>query len=94
MRITFADVAEHFEGILAGRVSRDQADRWAAHVCDMLDNGTLEFFPAADEPRIWAGVGYLHGIDIPNPENNEFLYSDDDVRWAFEKIVNGHPLTR
>ena len=88
MKITFEDVAQRFEAVIAKRLSFDAADRWAWSVMLAEDAGTLEFEPESDEERIWRGVSYLHGIDMETAPGS-YLYSVEDVREAFLRIRDG-----
>lgn len=84
IRITVADVAARFEAILSGSLTRDAADRWAYSMMQKDDVGELEFFPTGDRDRIWMGITYLAGIDLPNPWQEGYLQSDADLRAAYE----------
>lgn len=95
MRISFEDVALRFEAVLSGELSRDAADRWAWRMMQLCELGELEYLPRSDQDRIWAGIMYLYGVDMPCIEQDrrhEFLLTDDDVRDAFLKIeAQGKP---
>jgi hypothetical protein len=45
MRITLADIANKFEGVLAETLTRDEADRWAWSMIEADEAGSLEFSP-------------------------------------------------
>lgn len=73
-----------FQDVLSGRLSREQADRWAYSVVQQEEAGTLKYSPAADKARIWAGVMYLYGVDMMNAPN-EYLHSDEELQAAMKE---------
>jgi len=86
MRITLADIANKFDGVLAETLTRDEADRWAWSMIEADDAGGLEFLPPTDHDRIWRGLIYLHGIDMPHPEGGGFLHTQQDIREAYSQL--------
>lgn len=89
MEIDLQTVRRVFEDVLAGRMSREQADRWAYSVIQQEETGTLTYAPPADKARIWAGVMYLYGVDTMEAPS-EYLHTDDDIKAAMEaKLVRG-----
>lgn len=86
MRVTFDDIADRFEGILSGELSREDADRWAAAVMQADEAGTVEFLPHQDLERIWRGLTYLLGVDMPDPTTTDYLHSLNDIRIEFTRI--------
>lgn len=72
-----------FKDVLAGRMSREQADRWAYSVVQQEEASTLTYSPPADKERIWAGVMYLYGVDAMETPT-EYLHSEDDIKAAME----------
>ena len=90
---TAAATIEQFELLLAGRVSRDAADRWAA-----------QWVASADPPRmdsaIWKALTRLFGCDLKQGPGGLYLHSDDQIRdWMIElkAAVSGNshsPLER
>ena len=91
MKLTFQDVADRFEAILSGTLSREDADRWAWHAMQAGDRNDLDFAPPSDEQRIWRGLTYLFGIDLPGEAIGSHLHSDDDVLDAYDQI-RGTPV--
>ena len=79
MEIDLQIVRRVFEDVLAGRISREQADRWAYSVVQQNEAGTLEYSPPKDRERIWAAVMYLYGVDMPTALG-EYLHTDNDIR--------------
>jgi hypothetical protein len=84
MEVDLQTVRRVFEDVLAGRMTREQADRWAYTVVQQEEAGTLVYSPAADKERIWSGVMYLYGVDIME-SSGEYLHSDDDIRTAMKE---------
>jgi hypothetical protein len=84
MEVDLQTVRRVFEDVLAGRITREQADRWAYTVVQQEEAGTLVYSPAADKERIWSGVMYLYGVDILESPG-EYLHSDDDIRTAMKE---------
>src|ERR1700747_2034365 len=70
-----------FEDVLNGRVSREQADRWAYAVIQEEETGVVKYSPPRARERMWAAVMYLYGIDTMRAPN-AYLKSDDDIRKA------------
>lgn len=88
MQITFADVTRWFDGILSDTLTRDEADRWAWSMMKADDTGNLAFLPPQDRDRIWRGLTYLYGVDMPNPTGGGFLHSLLDIREAYSKLAD------
>jgi hypothetical protein len=79
MEISVINICQIFRDLLSGRISREQADRWAYSVIQNEESGILTFSPPSDRQRIWAGVMYLYGVDLlVSP--GVYLHSDDDIR--------------
>jgi hypothetical protein len=81
VRLVFIDV-------LSGRMSREQADRWAYAVVQEEETGIVKYAPPRARERIWAGVMYLYGIDAMTAPN-AYLHSDDDIRDAMMARLDG-----
>jgi len=86
MKIRLSDIANKFEGVLSRTLAREEADRWAQSMMDADDAGNLEILPVADRDRIWRGLTYLHGIDLPHPDGSGFLHSLEDIFEAYSKL--------
>lgn len=89
MQVSFDDVAQWFEGILSGSASREDADRWAWRAMQAAESGKLDYAPKSDKGRIWRGLTYLFGVDLPN-EAGGYLHSVADIREAYEQLRNSH----
>ena len=69
MGLDLRSVRRVFEDVLDGRMSREQADRWAYAVVQEEETGVVKFAPPRARERIWAGVMYLYGIDTMKAPN-------------------------
>lgn len=81
MEIDLNMVRQKFTDVLEGRMSREDADRWAHTILQQEELGELNCVPTSDKTRIWAGVMYLYGIDAKDSPN-EYLHTDEDIRLA------------
>lgn len=81
MELDLQAVRQAFEAVLSGRISREQADRWAYAVVREEETGVVTYSPPRERERIWAGVMYLYGIDTRTAPN-VYLHSNDDIRQA------------
>src|ERR1700739_210299 len=81
MELDLQAVRRVFEDVLSGRMSREQADRWAYAVVQEEETGVVKYAPPHARQRIWGGVMYLYGIDTMMAPN-AYLHSDDDIRDA------------
>src|ERR1700760_4818166 len=88
MEIDLQAVRRAFEDVLDGRMSREQADRWAYAVVREEETGVVAYAPAHERDRIWAGVMYLYGIDAMKAPN-AYLHCGDDIRSAMMAILDG-----
>ncbi|MET9693558.1 hypothetical protein ABZY81_34855 [Streptomyces sp. NPDC006514] len=74
---TLDEIEEHFVALVEGRLTRDEADRWAARW--VVDDG-LDW----DDISWWA-LSLLHGIDLPADKGGAYLHDDEQVRaWLAE----------
>jgi hypothetical protein len=88
MEVDLQAVRQVFEDVLDGRMSREQADRWAYAVVQEEETGVVKYSPPRARERIWAGVMYLYGIDTMKAPN-AYLHSNDDIREAMIARLNG-----
>jgi len=88
MELDLQTIGRVFNDVLNGRISREQADRWAYAVVQQEENGVVTYTPAVERERIWAGVMYLYGIDTMKAPN-AYLHSDDDIREAMMANIVG-----
>jgi hypothetical protein len=76
-RPTLDEIEERFVALVEGRLTRDEADRWAAPL--VADDGL-----GWDDISWWA-LSLLHGIDLPAGESGGYLHGDEQVReWLAE----------
>lgn len=83
MEVDLQTIRRIFEDVLSGRMSREQADRWAYSVVQQEEAGSLAYSPPADRERIWAGVMYLYGVDTMEAPG-EYLHTDEDIKAAMK----------
>jgi hypothetical protein len=88
MELDLRSVRRVFEDVLDGRMSREQADRWAYAVVQEEETGVVKYAPPRARERVWAGVMYLYGIDAMKAPN-AYLHSDDDIRQAMMASLDG-----
>jgi hypothetical protein len=88
MELDLLTVRRIFEDVLSGRITREQADRWAYSIVQQEEAGALKFSPPGCEARIWAGVMYLYGVDTRKGPN-EYLHTDADVVMAMKVKLDG-----
>ncbi|MEV5555831.1 hypothetical protein AB0L44_19440 [Nonomuraea wenchangensis] len=72
------EIEQRFVAILEGRMSRDEADRWAGRW-------------VADDDLVWNEVEWwalrlLHGIDLAHGPGEGFLHDDEQVRQWLEEL--------
>ncbi|MFK0011373.1 hypothetical protein [Streptomyces sp. NPDC091027] len=76
-RPTLDEIEECFVALVDGRLTRDEADRWAARW--VAEDGL-----GWDEVSWWA-LGLLHGIDLPADSAGNYLHDDEQVaEWLAE----------
>jgi hypothetical protein len=88
MEVDLLAVRRVFEDVLDGRMSREQADRWAYAVVQDEETRVVTYSPPHERERIWAGVMYLYGIDTMKAPNT-YLHSNDDIREAMMASLGG-----
>jgi hypothetical protein len=75
---TLDEVEDCFVSLIEGRLTRDEADRWAARW-------------VADDQLVWDEVSWwalnlLSGIDLPGDEGGGYLHDDEQVRGWLAKL--------
>lgn len=85
MIITLQDIKQKFIELIEDRVSRDMADRWAYSMMKEHEKDQLQFYPRKDEKKIWEGIMFLYGIDLPD-EPGKYLLSQDDIINFYNKL--------
>ncbi|WP_218082112.1 hypothetical protein [Anthocerotibacter panamensis] len=86
MEIDIEAVRDVFRNVLAGRMTREAADRWAYALVQQSETDSLIFVPESEKKRIWDGIMYLYGVDLME-EPEEYLHTDEDIRLAMQAKV-------
>jgi hypothetical protein len=74
---TLDEIEDCFAALVEGRLTRDEADRWAAR-------WVTEDGPVWDELSWWA-LNLLYGVDLPAGVAGGYLHDDEQVRaWLGE----------
>lgn len=82
MELSRSDIQNVFQDLIEGRISREDADRWAYARMQAFDSNDLSFNPKVDEELLWDAVQYLYGIDTKlSPE--EYMHSIDDIETEY-----------
>ncbi|MEU5085942.1 hypothetical protein [Streptomyces sp. NPDC021356] len=79
-RPTLDEIENRFIELAAGRLSRDEADRWAARW--VMEDGIVR-----DDLSWWA-LNRLHGIDVPSGNGGGYLHDDEQVRGWLADLRN------
>jgi hemerythrin superfamily protein len=82
MELSLTDVQNVFEDLIAGRISREDADRWAYARMQSFDSNDLLFHPKAEEELLWDAVQYLYGIDT-KVSPDEYMHSIEDIETEY-----------
>ena len=82
MLLTIDDIKEKFSELIVGKISREEADRWAYERMQALDSGSLIFQPACDEEFLWSAIQYLYGVDTKDSPD-EYMHSLEDIQKKF-----------
>ncbi|MFE0641128.1 hypothetical protein ACFW2Y_05880 [Streptomyces sp. NPDC058877] len=71
------DIEARFVELVAGRLSRDEADRWAAR--------WVQEEAATWDASSWWALNLLHGVDLPAGTDGGYLHDDEQIRaWLAE----------
>ncbi|MEU1622362.1 hypothetical protein ABZ479_34355 [Streptomyces sp. NPDC005722] len=74
---TLDEIEDHFVALVEGRLTRDDADRWAAR---WVVDGGLDW-----DDISWWELSLLHGIDLRADKGGAYLHDDEQVRaWLAE----------
>ncbi|GAA1287784.1 hypothetical protein Psi02_70300 [Planotetraspora silvatica] len=77
------EIEERFVAILEGRLSRDEADRWAMR---WVADGDLAW-----EALEWWALNLLAGIDLPAGPAGDYLHDDEQVRAWLQELQQRRP---
>ncbi len=78
MNITFDEAKDVSYQIIEGKLSFEDASRWAYSKMRALELKELTFVPRVDEEIIWEAVMFLYGIDNQIAPG-EYLHSKDQL---------------
>jgi len=84
MRLTKEDIQKTFTCLIDGRLSREEADRWAYQRMQAFDNKSLVFEPTVDESFLWDAIQYLYGIDT-KVSSDEYMHSIEDIKETYKE---------
>jgi hypothetical protein len=70
------EIEERFVALVEGRVTRDDADRWAAR---RVTDDDLVW-----EDLAWWALNLLYGIDLPAGPTGDYLHDDQVRAWLDE----------
>jgi hypothetical protein len=74
---TLDEIEDRFVELVAGRLPRDEADRWAAR-------WVMEERIVWDDLSWWA-LNCLYGVDLPASDGGGYLHDDEQVQeWLAE----------
>ena len=92
MNIEIETVRHVFCEVLSGKITREDADRWAYSIIQQSEVGSLVFVPDSKRDSIWSGVMYLYGIDTMEGPG-EYLHTDEDIEMAMlQKLSNSEGI--
>lgn len=96
MELNIDAVREIFQNLLDGRMSREDADKWARFAIEEEESGRNKYVPSREKARIWRAIMYLNGIDLKNflqgetmAEVGTYLHSDKDIREMMYELFDG-----
>ncbi|QPB85430.1 hypothetical protein CWC22_020630 [Pseudoalteromonas rubra] len=87
VQLSNTELKQIFNNLIAGELSREDADRWAYKMMQAFDNDSLEFIPSSDESKLWEGVQYLFGIDTME-EPGEYIHTIEEIEEEFNRKWN------
>ena len=64
VHVSIANVRQVFEQLISGKLSREDASKWAADMLENDERGVLEVVPGHDSPKVFRGLTYLIGVDL------------------------------
>lgn len=83
MKINLETICGIFMSVLEGKMTREEADRWAFSMIKREEVGELAFEPPSDKEIIWDSLMYLYGIDSMD-EPGQYLHTDEDIKAALK----------
>ena len=79
------EVENKISSLLTGKISRDEADRWAAQWVAATSCPDMH-------PAIWKALGRVHGCDLTHGPGLDYLHSNDQIaEWLqdFRENISG-----
>lgn len=76
-----ADVETKLQGLIEGRVTRDDATAWAMQWVAAPDSGV-------DDPIVWNALNNLSGADAPSTDR-PYLFTEIDFRAWLDELRRG-----
>jgi hypothetical protein len=77
LTVTVPEVSALFDGLVAGAISREGAERWAEERMRAEDAGRLRYEPAEEEARLWDAILYLSGVGL-RTSPTEYLHPPEE----------------
>jgi len=76
---SFSEVEEKLSALIAGRITREEADRWASRWVNAAD-------PPPMAKGVWAALLHLAGCDLRHGAGAEYLHSARQLdEWLSER---------
>jgi hypothetical protein len=85
MKVSLHEIANIFDSLIKGELSREDASDWARKRQDAEDAGDLEYEPESKEREIWDSILYLEGVDLKDGPDS-YLHVLDDFESYRSKL--------
>lgn len=85
MKVSLHEIANIFNSLIKGELSREDASDWARKRQDAEDVGDLEYEPESKEREIWDSILYLEGVDLKDGPDS-YLHVLDDFEGYRSKL--------
>lgn len=83
MNLSLSDVKQVFNELLSGKITREQAEKWAELRMEAFDAGELTFEPRSDEELLWKAVIYLSGVAM-KVSPDEYMEDEEGIKLEFD----------
>ncbi len=84
MLITKNEVVDIFSKLLAGKITREDANCWACEKMYAFDSDKLEFSPPENKELLWSGGMDLMLVDS-QMSPDEYMYSLEEIDEVYRK---------
>ena len=88
--ITLEEILKKYKEILEGKITREQAERFADELIKDEDDYILLFLPKEDKEIIWDELMFLAGVGLQDtePQNDvkSYLHNKEDIEEHIKKI--------